>query len=213
MAVRVGIFPSDCWLTLSQELETEKLLFYVYLWTNNHRHISGAYKLPLMYCVADIFCFSKGDPNIINETLQSLEGAGLIVWDAHHQEVFVRDYMACQSQLQEKKDKEPRKIPESTIKGLANNINNIKSQKIKMAWLEEISQNSTIKSELQRHGYESWLETISTPVEHLQSTCKTPSKDLSNGSGNGLGFGSENGFGDGMSIGHPFVCTKGDPPA
>ncbi len=210
MAVRIGVFPSDAWLTLSQELSPEEMLTFFYLWTCNHRRLQGAFKLPLLYAVADLFSLSNGDPSRIVNLFENLEAKNLIVYDGSTQEVLIRNYMGIQSQLQPSTRKESKQISESVLRGVINGIDELRSEKIKSAWQGEARNTPVLLSELERQGFSEWFENL---PQGEKRTFFEGSSNLRSGIGSGLGNGFGNGNGDGMLIGHPFVCTKGDPPA
>lgn len=210
MAVRVGIFPSDCWLALSQKLSPEEMLALCYLWTNNHRKLQGAFKLPLLYAVADLLSLSNGDPSRIVNLFENLEAKNLIVYDGSTQEILIRDYMGIQSQLQPSTRKESKQISELVLRGIINGIDELRSEKIKSVWQEEAKNTPVLLSELERQGFSEWFENL---TQGEKRTFFEGSSNLRSGIGNGLGNGLGNENGDEMLIGHPFVCTKGDPPA
>lgn len=210
MTVRIGIFPSDAWLTLSQELSPEEMLTFCYLWTNDHRKLQGAFKLPLLYATADLFCLTHGDFSRIVSLFESLEEKDLIVYDGSTQEILIRDYMSIQSQFQPSSRKEVKQISEAVLRGVVNGIDELRSEKIKSAWQEEARKTPVLLSELERQGFSEWFENL---TQGEKRTFFEGSSNLRSGSGFGFGSGSENGLGDGMFVGHPFVCTKGDPPA
>lgn len=216
MAVRIGIFPSDAWLTLSQELSPEEMLTLSYLWTCNHRKLQGAFKLPLLYAVADLFCLTRGDPSRIVNLFENLEAKNLIVYDSSTQEILIRDYMGVQSQLQPSTRRESKQLSEAVLRGVINGIDELRSEKIKSAWQGEARNTPVLLSELERQGFSEWFENL---TQGEKRTFVEPSTKVQSGIGNGLGngLGSENGLGNGnetgMFVGHPFVCTKGDPPA
>jgi hypothetical protein len=210
MSVRIGIFPSDCWLALSQELSSEEMLIYCYLWTCNHRKLQGAFKLPLLYTTADLFSLSNGDPSRIVNLFENLEAKNLIVYDGSTQEVLIRDYMSVQSQLQPSTRKESKQISEAVLRGVVNGIDELRSEKIKSEWQGEARNTPVLLSELERQGFSEWFENL---TQGETRTFFEGSSNLRSGSGFGLGNGLGNGNETGMSVGHSFVCTKGDPPA
>lgn len=210
MAIRIGIFPSDCWLALSQKLSPEEMLTFCYLWTCNHRKLQGAFKLPLLYAVADLFCLSNGDPSRITNIFESLEMKNLIVFDRLTQEILIRDYMSVQSQLQPSTRKESKQISEAVLRGVVNGIDELRSEKIKSEWQGEARNTPVLLSELERQGFSEWFENL---TQDERRTFFEGSSNLRSGSGSGNGFGNGNGNETGMFVGHPFVCTKGDPPA
>lgn len=210
MTVRIGIFPSDAWLTLSQELSPEEMLTFCYIWTNNHRKLQGAFKLPLLYAVADLFCLSNGDPSRITKIFESLEMKNLIIFDSSTQEILILDYMGVQSQLQPSTRKETKQVSELVLRGIINGIDELQSEKIKSAWKKEARNTHVLMTELERQGFSEWFENL---TQGEKRTFFEGSSNLQSGIGSGFGNGLGNGNGDGMFVGHPFVCTKGDPPA
>jgi hypothetical protein len=138
----------------------------------------------------------------------------LIVFDRLTQEILIRDYMSVQSQLQPSTRKESKQISELVLRGIINGIDELRSEKIKSVWQEEARNTPVLMTEIKRQSFSEWFENL---TQDERRTFFEGSSNLRSGSGSGSGsgngFGNGNGNETGMFVGHPFVCTKGDPPA
>ena len=180
---RIGVFPCKLWREASKELDLETLCVLAYLWTCPHRKIEGLFELPLGYVASDL----NIPVGVAEEKIKLLEQKGFIAYE--DDVIFVKGYMSVQNKLQ-------GKVPADTIKGIINNLTELKpSKKLLTLWANEAKNIPQLWQGLQENGLK--IEEVGPGLdfEYILSTYSVSTEYLPSGSGSGIGNGIGNGNG------------------
>jgi len=185
---RIGVFPCKLWREASKELDLETLCVLAYLWTCPHRKIEGLFELPLGYVASDL----NIPVAVAEEKIKLLEEKGFVAYE--DEVVFIKGYMGVQNKLQ-------GKVPNDTIKGIINNLTELKpSKKLLELWANEAKNIPQLWQGLTENGLK--IEEISPGLdsEYILNKYSVSTEYVRSGSGSGSGIGSGNGSYKGSSV-------------
>lgn len=175
---RIGVFPCKLWREASKELDLETLCILAYLWTCSHRKIEGLFELPLGYIASDL----NIPVGVVEEKIKLLEDKGFVAYE--DEVIFIKGYMGVQNKLQ-------GKVPNDTIKGIINNLTELKpTKKLLELWVSDARNIPQLWQGLQENGLK--IEEISPGLdfEYILNKYPVSTEYVRSGIGNGIGDGN-----------------------